>query len=106
MVMVNGIKYDKQMLDSGRSRIINMLYSILGSYENCETESEFTPYIIQIDRVTTQMTGFFEILGSDAFLTISATLKGMSKEKNITHKKVKSLIFYCIDLVKKVRVVE
>jgi len=104
--LINGISYSNQALNQGYERIINMLYSMLGSYENCETENNFEPFIIQGQRTCIQMQGFYNLIGGDAFMTISATIKGMIDCKELNHKKVKSWIFYCIDLVKKMKVAE
>lgn len=80
---------------------INKIFAILGIYEDCEKNNSFDSYYTYLSRTITELSGFEYIFQKNFFISIISVLAGMIEDKNPNHKKVKSLTFHCISLIKK-----
>lgn len=103
---VNGIEISGEMLNKYFDTLINKIFAVLGVYEDCEEIKDFSSYDIYLDRVLTELTGGYYIIGFDNFVSLSNILAGIKYSENINHRKVKSLVFHCISIVKKMKVGE
>lgn len=103
---VNGIEISSEMLNKYFDTLINKIFAILGVYEDCEEINDFSSYDIYLDRVLTELTGGYYMIGFDNFVSLSNILTGIKYSETINHRKVKSLVFHCISMVKKMKVEE
>ena len=85
------------------NRLIDILYSILGNFEDCQKINVYTPFLTQCSRVSIQMLGMYKILGITNFLEINSVLVGMWEKKDVTHGQVRTMIFHCINLIEKLK---
>jgi len=81
-------------------RCINRLFAILGIYEDCQTKNDFTSYKLYLDRLIVEFDGCYELFRTDVFISMVGVLEGM-RNRDLSHKEVKSLVFHLISLVKK-----
>lgn len=102
---INGITISEKEMDEYYDRVINELFKILGIYESCEKDKDFYRYVAYLEKLIPQLSGSYEIFGTTVFITLVSTLNGMLDYESLTHKKIKSLVFHCIDLVSKTKVV-
>jgi len=102
---INGVIISEEKLNEYYDRLINEIFKILGIYESCEKTEDFTKYISYLDKVIPQLKGTYDILGNVVFLSLTTTLIGMQDYELLTHKKVRSLVFHCIDMITKTKVV-
>lgn len=84
---------------------VNKVFALLGVYEDCEKRKNFESYIIYINRLITEFSGFHSLFEVKIFLSIVSILKGMTNVDEMDHKTVKSLTFHCISMLKKAKVV-
>ena len=101
---INGIEISGEVLNKYLDTLINKLFAILGVYEDCDKIKDFSNYNIYLDRVITELVGGYYVIGESNFISLSNILTGIKYYENINHKKVKSLIFHCISIVKKMKV--
>lgn len=80
---------------------INKIFAILGIYEDCENSNNLEGYYIYLNRIITEFTGFNKLFQTNFYISILSILLGMLEDKEPNHKKVKSLTFHCISLIKK-----
>lgn len=102
---IHGSPVSNEELKEYLSRSINRVFAILGIYEECTRKNDFEDYLIYLNRIITEFDGIYDLLGISDFLSLTGVLKGMENLDRMEHKKVKSLTFYCISVIKKVRVV-
>ena len=91
----------KQDIDFYLNSSINKLFAILGIYEDCEKNNDFDSYYTYLARTITELSGFDYIFEMNFYISIISILVGMLEDKSPNHKKVKSMTFHCISLVKK-----
>ena len=101
---INGIEISNEELNKYYDKLINKIFAILGVYEDCEKESNFDNYTIYIDRVLTELIGGYYLMDSEAFLSLYNILLGIKSSNDNNHKKIKSIVFHCISVVKKMKV--
>lgn len=100
---INDITITKEDFVKYINTSINKLFALLGIYEDCESNNNFDNYTIYLNRILTEFNGIYYLCGSVPFMSIVGILKGMSEFKELDHKKVKSLVFHCISILKKAR---
>lgn len=102
---LNGIQVPICLYNQYMNDIIDKIFKILPIYENCVLSEgkDFYPYISHLDKLITQFTGSEILFEEKAFLTLTTILIGMQETTNLTQKKVKSLVFHCIDIVSKLK---
>ena len=96
--MVYEIKLSEDDIAYYNKRSINKLFAILGIFEECEESGDMSPFHSYLDRLIIEFRGIKDIF---TFVSIVAILDGLRKEEQLNHKKVKSIVFHCISLVKK-----
>lgn len=94
-------KITEQDIDFYINSSINKLFAILGIYEDCEKNNNFDGYYTYLSRILTEFSGFDKIFEMNFYISIISILMGMEEDKEPNHKKVKSMVFHCISLVKK-----
>ena len=99
----NGIVFSDEEIQEYKQYLINKIFAILGIYEDCDNIQDFTGYTTYISRLTREFNGIYNMFGIINFLSIVSILEGMKVP--ITHAEVKQLVFHCISLVKKARVI-
>lgn len=102
---LNGIRVPVNMYNQYMDDVIDKIFKILPIYENCllAEDRDFNPYTSHLDKLITQFTGSKILFEENAFLTLTTILIGMQERTNLTQKKVKSLVFHCIDIVSKLK---
>lgn len=90
------VKYLEKMIDK--------IFAVLGIYEDCETINCFDNYYIYLNRLCTELKGCTYLAEKEELLSVYNTLYGLYKTKNTNHDKVKSIVFHCISVVKKMKV--
>ena len=100
---INGIEISDEMLDKYFDILINKIFAILGIYEDCEEAEDFSNYNVYLDRVITELTGGYYVIGFENFISLTNILTGIKYSDEINHKKVKSLVFHCISIIKKMK---
>lgn len=87
-------------------RLINRVFAILGVYEDCCEKNCFDDYFTYLNRLCMELKGCTFSLKKEYVLSLYNLLVGMSCSEAIEHKQVKSTVFHCISVIKKMRVVE
>lgn len=103
---INGIEISDEILNKYFDALINKIFAILGVYEDCDKIKDFSNYDIYLDRVLTELSGGYYVIGFDNFISLSNILTGIKYSDKINHRKVKSLVFHCISMIKKMKVEE
>ena len=101
---VNGVTLDSEDVSLYCESLINKIFAILGIYEDCENAGNFDTFSVYVDRVCLEIAGGYEVLGINNFLSLSNILAGIKESEELNHKKVKSIVFHCISIVKKTKV--
>lgn len=91
----------EEEIDCYINNSINKIFAILGIYEDCEKNNNYEGYYTYLYRTVTEFSGFESIFKMNFFISLISVLAGMIEDKEPNHKKVKSLTFHCISLVKK-----
>lgn len=99
------IEIKKEELNEYLDKLINKTFAILGVYEDCDKKESYNDYFTYLDRLCLELKGCSSSLEMDKFLSLYNVLIGMANSDIMEHKKVKSLVFYCISVIKKMRVV-
>lgn len=86
-------------------KLINKTFAVLGVYEDCTLIQSYDNYYTYIERLALEIKGCNLSLDKSEFLSLYNVLIGMSNSEIMTHKKVKSLVFYCISVIKKMKVI-
>lgn len=81
--------------------LVNRIFAVLGIYEECVLDDKFDNYISYLDRVIVEISGVANTFKMNDFIGIVNILVGLQDLNILNHKKVKSLTFHCIDVVKK-----
>lgn len=115
--MSNNLFYDyklsKKDLNSFLDSLINKIFAILAIYEDCEKNNEYSTLSFYMLRVSSEINGFSKIMKINSFISLCSiledirekiALKELGDSKCINHDEVKSLIFHCISIVKKEKV--
>lgn len=115
--MSNNLFYDyklsKEDLNSFLDSLINKIFAILAIYEDCEKLNEYSTLSFYMLRVSSEIKGFSKIMKINSFISLCSiledirekiSLKELGDLKCINHDEVKSLIFHCISIVKKEKV--
>lgn len=99
----NGITFTENEVTAYKKTVINKIYAALAIFEDCEKVNDYSAFYTYLNRICTEFTGVYNMFGASLYITIVAILDGMSTNKNLTHKEVKSLVFHCISTVNKAR---
>lgn len=91
----------KQDIDFYLNSSINKIFAILGIYEDCERNNNLESYYTYLNRTIIELSGFDYIFETNFYISIISILVGMLEDKEPNHKKVKSITFHCISLIKK-----
>lgn len=91
----------EENLNSYLESSINKVFAILGIYEDCEKNNNFDGYYAYLTRITTEFFGIYKLFDNNTFFSLVGVLNGMKEDTEPNHKKVKSLTFHCISLIKK-----
>ena len=103
---INGIEISGEVLNKYFDTLVNKIFAILGIYEDCEKTQDFINYDTYLDRVIIELSGGYYVIGFNNFISLSNILSGIKHSDSLNHKKVKSLVFHCISIVKKMKVPE
>lgn len=93
--------FSEKSIDEYLNFSVNKIFAILGIYEDCVKADNLENYYTYLTRIITELSGFSSIFENSFFVSVISVLVGMLEDKNPTHKKVKSLTFHCISLLKK-----
>lgn len=99
----NNIEFSNEILEDYLDKLINKIFAVLAIFEDCEKNNDFENFEVYLDRVIIEVSGGFYIIGSSDFISLLNILSGIKNDKYINHKKIKSLVFHCISLVKKMK---
>lgn len=92
-------------LNSYLDKLINRTFAILGVYEDCSLIDAYENYYTYVERLALELKGCSFSLDKNDFLSLYNVLIGMANSDIMAHKKVKSLVFYCISVIKKMKVI-
>lgn len=98
---INGVVLTEQEILDYKTSCIDKVFAILCTYESCQKINDYSGYYTYIDRICIEFNGIYDILGSNAYLSLVGILRGMQIETELTHKRVKSMTFNCISLIEK-----
>jgi len=98
----NDIQFSKAEVEEYQKNVVNKIFAVLGIYEDCQSKSDFESYYAYLGRLCTELNGLYQMFGSKVFLSVASVLCGMKEDDAPTHSTVKSLVFHCISVVKKV----
>lgn len=101
---ISGIEVSGKTLNKYLDTLINKVFAILGVYEDCEEINDFYTYDTYLDRVITELTGGYYVIGFNNFVSLVNILTGIKYSEELSHKRVKSLVFHCISIIKKMKV--
>ncbi len=103
IMVLNNITLDieHEAFNSYLKSSINKIFAILGIYEDCEKNNNYESYYSYLNRIITEFIGIYKLFNNDTFFSLVGVLNGMKEDVEPTHKKVKSLTFHCISLIKK-----
>lgn len=115
-LIINEVTVNNEDFNRYIDGLIGKIFAILGVYEDCAELECYDIFDSYIFRVICELRGFYRLTNSLSFLSLSSILEDLhskvmeDSKKNIddrefTHKRVKSLIFHCISIVKKEKVV-
>ena len=83
--------------------IIGKTFKILPIWEDCAAEKEdFESFNSYLDKLITMLIGSNYIQKEEKIYSVLVMLKGLQQREDLTQRKVKSIVFHCIDLLKKV----
>ena len=88
------------------NKLINRVFAILGVYEDCYKKQCFDDYFTYLNRLCMELKGCTFSIKKENILSLYNVLVGMSCSDVMEHKQVKSTVFHCISVIKKMRVVE
>lgn len=86
-------------------KLIDKIFAILGIYEDCVDKGSFDDYFVYLDRLCVELKGCSYTFDVDKFISLYNILIGLMHSQSIEHKQVKSIVFHCISVVKKMKVV-
>ena len=115
-LIVNEVAVDSETLNRYIDGLIGKIFAILGVYEDCTEMCNYDIFDSYIFRVMCELRGFYRLTNSLSFLSLSSILEDLHikvmedslkcvEDREFTHKRVKSLIFHCISVIKKERVI-
>lgn len=109
----NGCKISKDEFNSFLDTLINKVFAILAIYEDCEECNDYSMLSLYVLRVSSEIRGFSRLMNINSFISLSSiiedmrekiSLKELNKIENFGHKQVKFLVFHCISIIKKEKV--
>lgn len=109
----NGCKISKDEFNFFLDTLINKIFAILAIYEDCEECNDYSMLSLYILRVSSEIRGFSRLMNINSFISLSSiiedmrekiSLKELNKIENFGHKQVKFLVFHCISIIKKEKV--
>ena len=110
-IIINETPVDKDHINSYLDGLIGKVFAILGVYEDCVQMDSFDIFDTYTYRVMCELRGFYEFTGSTSFISLSSILEDVrvqvlekKEDETLSHKRVKSLVFHCISIIKKERV--
>lgn len=114
--IINEIIIEDSQINKYIDGLIGKVFAILGVYEDCTELNCYDIFDSYIYRVICELRGFYRLTNATSFLSLSSILEDLHQsvledslkditERKVTHKRVKSLVFHCISIIKKERVV-
>ena len=103
---ISNINISGESINIYINQLVNKVYAILPIYEDCEIKNDFDSFHVYLDRLIIEISGNYHNLGNKGFLTLTNVLTGVNNSDNLNHSNIKSLTFYCISILKSLRVVE
>lgn len=109
----NGCKISKDEFNSFLDTLINKVFAILAIYEDCEECNDYSMLSLYVFRVSSEIRGFSRLMNINSFISLSSiiedmrekiSLKELNKIENFGHKQVKFLVFHCISIIEKEKV--
>ena len=102
---IDGIQIPTPLYNSYLDGIVGKIFKLLPIYENCELslDKDFYPFLSHLDKLTIQLKGSDILFENSIFIELTSTLYGMKEIENTNKKKMKSLVFHCIDIVGKLK---
>lgn len=109
----NGCKISKNEFNSFLDTLINKVFAILAIYEDCEECNDYSMLSLYVLRVSSEIRGFSRLMNINSFISLSSiiedmrekiSLKELNRIENFGHKQVKFLVFHCISIIKKEKV--
>ena len=87
------------------NELINQIFKTLPIYEDCtkSKDKDMTPYIVHLDNVVTQIIGANFFFCDNAYFSVATILKGLQEINLPSQRKVKSIVFCCIDKLSKLK---
>jgi len=108
-----GVDISQKKMDDYNEELIGNCFKLLGIYEGRDprtkeiiypTEIAYEHYSKYLENLCIELWGAYLIFHeSEHFLKLANTLEGMQKIKIDEHAKLKSLVFNCISLCKKLK---
>ena len=114
--IINDMYVDKDQLNAYIEGLIGKIFAVLGVYEDCTDMGCYDIFDSYIFRVICEVRGFYKLSNATSFISLSSILEELhsfvmeesekkEEDKILNHKRVKSLVFHCISIVKKAQVV-
>lgn len=114
--IINQVFIEDEKINAYIDSLIGKVFAILGVYEDCSEMGSYDIFDSYIFRVICELRGFYRLTNSTSFLSLSSILKDLQstvmedclkdvEDRCMTHKRVKSIIFHCISIIKKEKVV-
>ena len=114
--IINEVCINSSQLDVYMNGLIGKIFAILGVYEDCTDLNSYDIFDSYIFRVICELRGFYRLTNSTAFISLSSIFEDLHckvmedskkniEDRELTHKRVKSLVFHCISVIKKEKVV-
>lgn len=98
---------EQAMFDLFINNIINKTFKVLPIWEDCEAQNKnFVNFNSYLDKLTTLLAGSNYIYKEEKLYEIMMMLQGLGKRENLSQQKVKSIVFHCIDTLKKINTEE
>jgi len=103
---INNIEISGSDVNTYIMSLIGKTYAILCVFEDCEVSNDFKDFHVYLDRLIYELSGNYHTLGFKGFLILTNVLTGVNNSEKLDHSNVKSLTFYCISILNKLRVNE
>ena len=110
---INEVEVPVSTYNSYIRQCINKIFKILPIYEDCEECNDYSMLSLYVLRVSSEIRGFSRLMNINSFISLSSiiedmrekiSLKELNKIENFGHKQVKFLVFHCISIIKKEKV--
>lgn len=97
------VKLNEKETQQYKEKLIGKCFAVLGIYEDCEKDNQFTSFITYIDRLKRELAGYYINSNDIQLISIVNILTEMQELNELTQSRVKSLTFYIISVVQKIK---